>query len=129
MFSHKSIDRADHAKLPLRGLIHTGNGVQAAGIADIRQALGDHTDQESLVIAQIHVALGMGGELGLATALRRQKAEGDHFPLSERQPGAGIVVAEAVGCKPAVDMAGFPSSWCTVPLRGVLRRGTTGPHW
>ena len=51
------------------------------------------------------------------------------YMSGERQPGAGIVVAKAVGREPAVDMAGFPSSWCTVPLRGVLRRGTTGPHW
>ena len=50
----------------------------------------------------------MARELRLAAALCGQKAEGDHFPLGERQAGAGIVVAEAVGGQPAVDVARLP---------------------
>ena len=54
-----------------RRLIYTGNGIQAAGIADVRQALGYYADEERFIVAQIHVALGVAGELWLAATLRR----------------------------------------------------------
>ena len=59
-------------------------------VADVGQALGDHPDQEVLVVAQVHVALGMAGELGLAAALGSQEAESDHLPLGQGESGAGV---------------------------------------
>ena len=43
-----------------------GYCIQAAGVADIRQALRDNTQQEFLIVADIHVALGVGDELRLS---------------------------------------------------------------
>ena len=43
-----------------------GYCIQAAGVADIRQALRDNTQQEFLFVADIHVALGVGDELRLS---------------------------------------------------------------
>ena len=43
-----------------------GYCIQAAWVADIRQALRDNTQQEFLIVADIHVALGVGDELRLS---------------------------------------------------------------
>ena len=94
--------------LLLRGFVDAGDGIETSGITDIRQTLGNHPDQEFLIIAQIHIAFGVGGKLRFAAALGGEKAEGDHLTLLQVKPCAGVVVAEAVGGKPAVDMPGLP---------------------
>ena len=48
------------------GFMDEGYCIQAAGVADIRQALRDNTQQEFLIVADIHVALGVGDELRLS---------------------------------------------------------------
>ena len=50
----------------------------------------------------------MGRELRFAAALRGEEAEGYHLALGQRQARAGVVVAEAVGGEPAVDVTGLP---------------------
>ena len=47
--------------LLLRGFVDAGDGIETSGITDIRQTLGNHPDQEFLIIAQIHIAFGVGG--------------------------------------------------------------------
>lgn len=89
------------------GFVHAGNGVKVAGIANVRQALGDDTEQKVLAVSDVHIALGVGDKLWFAAALRQQEAEGDHLALLQVESGAGIVVAEAVIRKPAVYVPGF----------------------
>ena len=77
-------------------------GVQAAGIADVGQALGDDLDQEGLVVADLQIGAGVADELRLTAALGGQEAEGDHLPLLIVQPLPGVVVPEAVVRQPLV---------------------------
>ena len=67
--------------LLLRRVVHTGDSVQAPGVANVGQTLGHDFDKEILAVAHVHVAFGMGGELGLTPALGRQETEGYHLPL------------------------------------------------
>ena len=64
-----------------RRLINTADRIQASRIANIRQTLRYHPDQEILVISQIQIAPGMCRQLGLTASLSCQETEGDHFPL------------------------------------------------
>ena len=64
----------------LRSLIDTGDGIQASGISDIGQTLGNYFDQKCLVIAQVHIAFGMCDELRLTSALSGKEIERDHLP-------------------------------------------------
>ena len=66
-----------------------GYCIQAAGVADIRQALRDNTQQEFLIVADIHVAIGVGDELRLAAALSHKEAKCYHLTLPEVKPHAG----------------------------------------
>lgn len=66
-----------------------GYCIQAAGVADMRQALRDNTLQEFLIVADIHVALGVGDELRLAAALSHKEAKCYHLTLPEVKPHAG----------------------------------------
>lgn len=91
--------------LLLRGLVHAGNSVQTSGIADIGQALRNHSKEELFIITHVQIALGMGGELRLAPALGRQKAESDHLPLGQGQAGTGVVIAKAVLRQPTATTA------------------------
>lgn len=70
-------------------LIDAGYCIQATGVADIRQALRDNTQQEFLIVADIHVALGVGDELRLAAALSHKEAKCYHLTLPEVKPHAG----------------------------------------
>lgn len=47
-------------------VVHTPQGVQAAGIADVGQALGDDLDQEGIVVSNPQIGTGVAGELGFA---------------------------------------------------------------
>ena len=85
-------------------LFHAAQRVERAGIADIRQTLGHDVDQKRLVVPDAQVCLGVGNELRLAPALRRQEAERDHLAPAQIQPRTRIVVAEAVAHKPLVDV-------------------------
>lgn len=78
--------------------------VEAARIADIGKALGNDLNEKRLVVADGNISGGMGGELRLTAALRRQEAERDHFALLVIKPRAGVIIAEAVVGKPVVDM-------------------------
>ena len=49
----------------------------------------------------------MRRELRFASALSGQEAERDHFSLSVVETVSRIVIAEAVACEPAVDVAAF----------------------
>ena len=75
----------------LSRLLYAAYGIEAAGVADIGQALGDYLHEELSVIAQIHVALCMARELGLAASLGSQEAEGYELALLKVQapPGRG----------------------------------------
>ena len=95
----------EKSSLSLRRFIDAGNSIQASGITDVRQALGHHLGEELFVIAQIHIAFRMGGKLGFAPALGGQVTEGDHFPLFQIQPGAGVIISKTVGRQPIIDMA------------------------
>ena len=64
-------------------LVNAGNRIKASGVANVREALADYPNKEVLVIAKVPIAFGMGGKLGLAAALRRQKAKSDHFSLCQ----------------------------------------------
>ena len=67
--------------LRLRRLVDAGNGIQAARITEIRQALRHNAHEKIAVVPEIDIPLRMGNELRLAPALRHQKTEGDHFAL------------------------------------------------
>ena len=71
-----------HYLLVLCSLINAGNGIQAAGIANIRQALGYYLCQESRVISHIHIAFCVRGKLRLAASLSSQETECDPLSLS-----------------------------------------------
>ena len=59
----------------------TGNRIQASGIADIRQALGNDPDQKFFIIAKVHISFGMGDQLRFASALGSEKTKCDQFTL------------------------------------------------
>ena len=56
------------------GFVDTAQGVQTAGVADIGQALGEDLDEERLVIANPQIGGGVGGKLGLTSALGRRES-------------------------------------------------------
>ena len=89
------------------GPVHAGQGVQAAGVADIGQTLRDEFDEKNPVVAHVEVALGVGGELRFTAALGREEAEGDQLALPQVKTASGVGVAEAVGGQPAVDVPGL----------------------
>lgn len=53
-------------RLAFARIVHTAQGIQAAGIANIGQALGDHLDEKCLIVADPHIGGGMGGKLRFA---------------------------------------------------------------
>lgn len=57
------------------------DGIEASGVTDIRQALGNHLQQKSFVVAQVQISLDVAHKLRFTTALRSQKAKSNHFPL------------------------------------------------
>ena len=71
----------------LHRLVNAGYRIKAAGLADIRQALGNDAQQKSLIVSHIHIPFGMGGKLRLAAALRRKKAAVSytHLDVYKRQ--------------------------------------------
>ena len=108
MFEKLTQECPSSGNLSLRCFVDTGYSIQAAGVTDVGQALGYHPNEKGLVIAQIHIALGMACQLGFTAALSCQKAEGDHLPLGQGKATAGIVIPKAVSRQPAVDMTGLP---------------------
>ena len=79
--TRKQIPRS-HIALHLgSGFIDACDGIQASRIPDAGQALGNDPDEEILVIAEIHISVGMGDELRLASALGGEETEGDHLTL------------------------------------------------
>ena len=62
--------------------IYTPQRVQASRITDIRQTLGNHTDQKLLVITDFHIRCRMADQLWFTSSLRRKKTEGDHLSLT-----------------------------------------------
>ena len=97
--------------LLLRGFVDAGDGIETSGITDIRQTLGNHPDQEFLIIAQIHIAFGVGGKLRFAAALGGEKAEGDHLTLLQVKPCAGVVVAEQLAASQRLICPAFQASF------------------
>ena len=92
-------------RLQLGGLVDAADGVEAAREAQVRDELRDDLDEERAVHAQVHVALGMGGELGIAAALGGQQAQRHQLAVLQAQALAGVPVAEAVGGQPLVHIA------------------------
>ena len=62
-------------------LIDTAQSIEAAGIANVGQALGDYVDQKSLVVAKTKIAGNMADQLGFTASLSGEKAKGDQLPL------------------------------------------------
>ncbi len=77
-------------------LIHTPQRVQAAGIPDIGQALGQHLYEELLIIPDSHIGRGMAGQLGFTAALGRQEQKVIISLLAVIQAVPGIIIPEAV---------------------------------
>lgn len=79
--------------------------LRVRGVADVGHALLHKGVEPGLAVADAQVAAGVAPQLVFAPALGQQKAEGDHLPLLVAQAGAGVVIAKAVACQPAVDVA------------------------
>ena len=90
--------------LCFRRLVHAAQRVEAARVADVRQALRDDFYEKFPPVADAHVRRGMAYKLRLAAALCGEETEGDELPLTEVQPAAGIIVAETVVDEPFVDL-------------------------
>ena len=79
--SYKQLSRSRIVLHLGSGFVDACNRIQASRIPDVGQALGNDPDEEILVIAEVHIAFGMGDELRLASALGGEEAEGDHLTL------------------------------------------------
>ena len=86
-------------------LIDDVHDVQAAGITDIGHALLNGAIQLGRVIAHAQVAGGMPAQLILTAALREDQTGGDQLALCVIQAIARVVITEAIGCQPTVDVA------------------------
>ena len=91
----------------LRRLLDAADRIQAARIADVRQALTNNLCQKRLIIAHVHVPARVCGQLRLAATLRGQETKGDHLALGQIQLGACVIIAKAVIRQPAVDRTVF----------------------
>lgn len=87
--------------------IYTPQRVQASRITDIRQTLGNHTDQKLLVITYFHIRCRMADQLWFTSSLRRKKTEGDHLSLTIVKAASCIYISKTVICKPPIYMSGF----------------------
>src|SRR5580658_3229034 len=87
-----------------RGLVDGGERVERAGEADERQQGGDDADQRLPVVSDIEVGRDVPCDLGVASAESGQHREGEQLAGRQVDPGAGVVVAEAVGGQEPLDV-------------------------
>lgn len=91
-------------------LVDRGEGVEGAGIADERQQLGHDVHEQCAVVADVAVGGDVSADLAVGTAEADEQGEGDQLTGRDVQPGAGVVVAEAVRRQEPRDVLGVGRS-------------------
>jgi hypothetical protein len=85
-------------------LVEDAERVEGAGVADVRDELGEDGEQACAVVADVEVGGDVTGELRLAAAERGEHREGEQLPGGDVEAVAGEVVAEAVRREEPLDV-------------------------
>ena len=102
----------------MSGFFNDGKCVERSRVAEQGCKLQASGNQHLFVVAHLEVAGSMRGHLSGGVALCGQIAEGNEFTFLKRQTGTHVVVAEAVGRKPAADGNGLFGAWKSPSCRG-----------